>query len=62
MPTRAEAEEYKRRIERLLEALAMWDTQDPNKDAAINELLDKWKAAHEALLGLGLSLDEDFND
>ena len=32
---------------------------DHIKDEILNEALDKWKAAHEALLGLGLPLEED---
>ena len=62
MPTRKEAEEYKRRMERLLEAVAQWDTTNPDKDEAINELLDRWKAAHEALLGIGLPLEDESED
>ena len=58
MPTRKEAEEYKRRIEKTLIELAKWDSNSPLKDKLINDYLDKWKAAHEALLGLGLPLED----
>ena len=58
MPTRKEAEEYKRRIEQMLRALADWDTNNPEKDRLINEYLAKWKAVSEALQGLGVPLDE----
>lgn len=59
MPTKKEAEEYKRRIEQILKALADWDTKNPEKDKLINEYLDKWKAAHEALMGLGIPFDDN---
>lgn len=59
MPTREEAEEYKRQIEQMLKALAEWDTKNPVKDKLINEYIDKWKAAHEALLGLGIQLENE---
>ncbi|MCH5312126.1 MAG: hypothetical protein J1E57_09265 [Prevotella sp.] len=59
MPTIEEAEEYKRQIEQMLKALAEWDTKKPVKDKLINEYIDKWKAAHEALLGLGIQLENE---
>ena len=59
MPTRKEAEEYKRQIEQMLRALAEWDTKSPKKDELINAYIDKWKAAHEALLGLGVPLEDE---
>lgn len=59
MPTRKEAEEYKRRIENTLTELAKWETYSPLKDKLINDYLDKWKAVHEALLGMGLPLEDE---
>ena len=59
MPTRKEAEEYKQRVEKMLTELAKWDTNNPLKDKLINDYLDKWKAVHEALLGLGLPLEDE---
>lgn len=59
MPTRKEAEEYKKRIEGILKMLANWETNSPTKSKLIDEYLEKWKRAYEALLGLGIPLDED---
>ena len=59
MPTRKEAEEYKRKLERIMVRIAESDLPDRIKDEMLNEALDKWKAAHEALLGIGLPLEED---
>jgi hypothetical protein len=59
MPTRKEAEEYKRRMEEMLNKLAKWDTSNPVREKLIDEYLDKWKAAHEALLDLGLPLEDE---
>ena len=59
MPPKKEVEEYKRRIELTLKELAEWKTSSPIKDQLINEYLDKWKIANEALSGLGLPLDEE---
>ena len=59
MPTRKEAEEYKKRIEKTLSELVKWETYSPLKDKLINEYLDKWKAAHEALLDMGLPLEDE---
>lgn len=59
MPTRKEVEEYKRQIEQMLRVLAEWDTKSPKKDELINEYIDKWKAAQEALLGLGVPLEDE---
>ena len=59
MPTRKEVEEYKRQIEQMLRVLAGWDTKSPKKDELINEYIDKWKAAQEALLGLGVPLEDE---
>lgn len=62
MPTREEAEKYKRRMEILLKAIADSKLPDYRKDQLIDELLEKWEAAHEALLGLGVPLDEENED
>ena len=43
----------------MLRALAEWDTKSPKKDELINAYIDKWKAAHEALLGLGVPLEDE---
>jgi len=59
MPTRKEAEEYKKRVEKTLSELVKWKTYSPLKDKLINEYLDKWKAAHEALLDMGLPLEDE---
>jgi len=59
MPTRKEVEEYKQRIEKTLTELAKWNTYSPLKDKLIDEYLDKWKAAHDALLGMGLPLEDE---
>ena len=59
MPTRKEAEEYKRKLERLMVHIAESKIPDHIKDELLNEALEKWKAANEALLGIGLPLDED---
>ena len=58
MPTRKEAEEYKRTLERNMVRIAESDLPDRIKDELLNEALDKWKAAHEALLGIGLPLED----
>ena len=59
MPTRKDAEEYKKRIEEMLNKLANWDTYNPVRDKLIDYYLDRWKAAHEDLLGLGLPLEDE---
>lgn len=59
MPTRKEAEEYKRTLERNMVRIAESDLPDRIKDEMLKEALDKWKAANEALLGIGLPLEED---
>lgn len=58
MPTRKEAEEYKRVLERNLVRIATSDLPEHIKDEMLNEALDKWKVAHEALLGIGLPLED----
>ena len=59
MPTRKEAEEYKQKAELMLKKIAKWDTNSPVKDKLLDEYLDKWKAAHEVLLGIGLPLEDE---
>ena len=58
MPTRKEVEEYKRILERNMVRIAESDLPDSIKDEMLNVALDKWKAAHEALLGMGLPLED----
>ncbi len=58
MPTRKEAEEYKRILERNMVRIAESDLPDHIKEEMLNAALDKWKAAHEALLGMGLPLED----
>ena len=59
MPTRKEAEEYKLRLEKLMVRIAESDLPDNIKDKILNKALEKWNVAHEALLGLGIPLEED---
>ena len=58
MPTRKEVEEYKRILERNMVRIAESDLPDYVKDEMLNMALVKWKAAHEALLGMGLPLED----
>jgi hypothetical protein len=58
MPTRKEAEEYKRILERNMVRIAESDLPDSIKDEMLNLALDKWKVAHESLLGIGLPLED----
>ena len=58
MPTRKEVEEYKRILERNMVRIAESDLPDYVKDEMLNVALDKWKSAHEALLGMGLPLED----
>lgn len=58
MPTRKEAEEYKRILERNMVRIAESDLPARIKEDMLNEALDKWKAANEALLGIGLPLED----
>ena len=56
--TRKEAEEYKHILERNMVRIAESDLPDSIKDEMLNKALDKWKVAHESLLGIGLSLED----
>ena len=58
MPTRQEAEEYKRQLEKNM--LIIMNSKLPKhvKDTLIDNALDKWKAVQEALQGLGIPLDD----
>ncbi len=58
MPTKKEAEEYKRTLERNMVRIAESDLPARIKEEMLNEALEKWKAANEALLGIGLSLED----
>jgi hypothetical protein len=59
MPTREEAEVYKRRLEHAMQRIVNSTLPQWMKDELINEALDKWKAANDALLGLGIPLEGD---
>ena len=58
MPTRQEAEEYKRKFEMLMSHIVELDLPTHIKDEILNEALDKWKSVHEALLRLGIPLED----
>lgn len=58
MPTRKEAAEYKRKLEVLMSSVVDSDLPTHIKEKILNEALDKWKAANEALLGIGLPLED----
>ncbi len=58
MPTRKEAEEYKRILERNMVRIAQSDLPDYMKEEMLNVALDKWKAVHESLQGIGLPLED----
>ena len=58
MPTRKEAEEYKRILERNMVRIATSNLPENIKDEMLNEALDKWKVAYETLLGIGLPLED----
>lgn len=58
MPTRKEAEEYKRTLERNMTRVAESNLPASIKEEMLNEALDKWKAVNEALLGIGLPLED----
>lgn len=59
MPTRKEAEEYKKRLEKNIQLIYRSRLPKYIKEQMIDNALDKWKVVHEALLGLGIPLDED---
>ncbi len=44
MPTRQEAEEYKRKFEMLMSHIVELDLPTHIKDEILNEALDKWKS------------------
>ena len=58
MPTRKEAEEFKEMLQNEMLELQKSNLPDNIKDELLNIYLDKWKAAHEALLGLGIPLED----
>ena len=59
MPTRKEVENYKERVERLLQVIVKADINDDVKDELINRLLNKWEMCRDALEGLGFPIIED---
>lgn len=59
MPTRKEAEEYKKRLEKSIQLIYHSKLPKRIKDQMIDNALDKWKAVHEALEGLGIPLEEE---
>ena len=58
MPTRKEAEEFKEMLQNEMLEIQKSNLPDNIKDELLNIYLDKWKAAHEALLGLGIPLED----
>jgi hypothetical protein len=58
MPTRKEAEEFKEMLQKEMLEIQNSNLPDNIKDELLNIYLDKWKAAHEALLGLGIPLED----
>lgn len=62
MPTRKEAEEYKKRLEKNIQMIYHSRLPKYIKDQMIDNALDKWKAVQEALEGLGIPLEEEQQD
>lgn len=58
MPTRKEVENYKERVERLLQVIVNADIDDGVKDELINRLLNKWEMCRDALEGLGFPIED----
>lgn len=58
MPTRKEAEEFKEALQQEMLKIQNSNLPDKIKDELLNIYLDKWKAANEALLGLGIPLED----
>ena len=58
MPTRKEAEDFKEMLQQKMLEIQSSNLPDNIKDKLLNIYLDKWKAAHEALLGLGIPLED----
>ena len=58
MPTKKDAEEYKRMVERMMLEIEKSDLPDKVKDELLNLYIDKWKDANDALLGLGVPLED----
>lgn len=58
MPTKKEAEEYKRMVEQMMLEIETSDLPDKVKDELLNLYIDKWKDANDALLGLGVPLED----
>lgn len=58
MPTKKEAEDYQRMIEQKLLEIEESNLPARIKEELMNLYIDKWKSAHEALLGLGIPLED----
>jgi hypothetical protein len=58
MPTRKEAEEFKEALQQEMLKIQNSNLPDKIKDELLNIYLEKWKAANEALLGLGIPLED----
>ena len=58
MPTRKEAEEFKEALQQEMLKIQNSNVPDKIKDELLNIYLEKWKAANEALLGLGIPLED----
>ena len=58
MPTRKEAEEYKKALEVNMVKIAKSDLPDYIKNRMLNKALEKWEAANNALQGLGIELED----
>ena len=58
MPTKKEAEEYKKMLEQKMLEIEQSDLPDRIKEKLLNLYIDKWKSAYEALLGLGIPLED----
>ena len=58
MPTKKEAEEFKEALQQEMLKIQNSNLPDKIKDELLNIYLEKWKAANEALLGLGIPLED----
>lgn len=59
MPTKEEAEAYKRYLEQLMAFISEQKISERSKKKLINYYLDRWKIADEALRGMGIPLDDE---
>ena len=58
MPTRKEAEEFKEALQQEMLKIQNSNLPDKIKDELLNIYLEKWKAANEARLGLGIPRED----